>query len=768
MLSRCGLDRNECFVTNIAHVRPPDNKFEWFLNPSPKIELVRGVVQLKSDLTEIKPNLIICLGTYPLRFVTGKIGIDKWRGSILESTLVPGIKTIGTYHPAAIFRIWDYKAVAEFDFARCKRESTTPTIRRPERNLILNPEREASRELVRGLLSADYLAIDIECFETPSGWKLACVGFADSGARAVTWPCDHEWQLDIIRELCQSYVRKVFQNGTFDVTVLRDNGIMVPMKTIYWDTMLGHHSLFAECAGGEDEMSALGGKKKQAAIKKGLAFQTSIYTDEPFYKDDGKLWKKEGDLNMFWRYNALDAAVTREIMDVQEQEIDKFEVRPVIEHEMRLVEPLMKMMWRGVKQDIPLREKLKENFEREIANLQAFLDKAAGGAVNVKSPKQMLDLLYNRLGLPAKYKRRTNKLTADKDAVNTLAGKFSHPVLSVILEIRQRRDFVERYLNAQVDLDGRMRCSFDITGTRSGRLSSRQSIYGSGTNLQNIPSRTPAGEAIRRTFIADEGMVFVYRDLSQAEARVVAHLAKCRALIELFEDPSRDIHRENAARIFNKPIEDVTDEERYLAKRVVHASNYGMGADKLVIIVNEDAKVTGVRIDEGQARKLIEKYFMIYPEIKENWWNRVEADLRHTRMLNTPFGRKRQFFGRWDDKMIREGYSYEPQSTVGWICNEGVINCYHEIEQKDKGELLLQVHDSILMQCTPANLDEVVAEMDRCMKIPVTIYGNTFTIPTDAKVGLNWGARPKKTPEDNPNGLVDYHVWRKERENGSN
>jgi DNA polymerase-1 len=749
LLSRADLSRSDCFVTNVTHVRPPDDKFEWFIKPKPRIEFAQGVVQLKQDIDEIKPNLVIALGSWPLRILTGKIGIDKWRGSILESTLCPPTKVVGTYHPAYVLRMWDFKGVVEFDLRRCAKESLSRDVSRPVRNLLLEPSRADTPWLVDELRQAEWLACDIECTETDSGWRLACVGFADRPDRAVVWPCNEPWQTQAIKELCESETKKVFQNGSFDVTVLAENGISVPLQTYQWDTMLAHHSLFTECAGGSDELSGRLGKKSQAAIKKGLAFQTSIYTTEPFYKDDGKIWKQTGDLQMFYRYNALDAAVTREIRDRQEEQLEEFGTREVLAHEMSLVEPLLAMTKRGILIDMEQRKSLHEKFDREVTLLQAAVDQIAGAPLNAKSPKQMQEFLYVKLKLPVKRDRKTKNPTANKDTLLELAQKYNHPVLRMVLEIRQRRDFIERYLTAAVDSDGRMRCSFDITGTRTGRLSSRQSIYGSGTNLQNIPARKPEGEAIRRMFIADPGMAFVYCDLSQAEARIVAHLAEAQGLIDLFADPTRDVHKENAARIFGKPLNAITFEERYCAKRVLHASNYGMEAEKLMLVVNEDAATTGVRLSLAQAQNLLTRYWMLYPEIKETYWRRVEAELRSTRTLVTPFGRKRLFFGRWDDKLLREAYAYIPQSTVGDLLNKGLVRCYDMIELAGKAQLLLQVHDSILVQCPIDQVRSVADMMQTCMAIPITINRRTFTIPSDAKTGINWGTQNK----DNPNGM---------------
>lgn len=763
MLDRAGISRSQCFITNLCHTRPPKNDFNYFLKPKPRPELLLGIMQLKRDLEEIKPNVVLALGTQPLRFLTNKVGIDKWRGSILEANLVKGLKVIGTYHPAYILRIWDYKAVADFDLQKLAREAATNEIRRPARELVLDPSREDSIGLASSLLNAEWLSVDIECTQTQSGWRLACVGFADSASRAVVWPCNEPWQRSIIKQLCESGVKKVFQNGTFDITVLMENGINVPYETFKYDTMLGFHSIYTECASGSDEASAMEGKKKQAALAKGLAFQVSIYTDQPFYKDDGKLWQETNDLEMFYRYNALDCVCTYEIMEKQRKDLQEMGVECVLEHEMSLVEPLHKMMQRGVRIDMELRESLKVDFEKQIANLQAFLEKAVG-PVNVKSSKQMVELLYDKLKLPMKYNKHSGNPTADKDAIIELAEKHDHPILKTILAIRQRRDFVERYLEAVVDADGRMRCNYDITGTRTGRLSSRQSIYGSGTNLQNIPSRRPEGEAIRRMFLADEGKVLIGRDYKQAEAWIVAYLSRSDTLIELFNDPSRDVHYENAARIFNLPVSEVSTEQRYLAKKVIHASNYGMGENRLVQVVNEDAPYTGVRITLREAKVLMQKYFMLFPEIKETFWKYVQNELRYSRVLATPLGRKRMFFGRWDDKLLRDAYAFIPQSTVGDLGCKAVANCYWQIEKVVPGaELMLQVHDAVYMQCYEKDAAMVAEMMEEAMRIPLTLNGQTFTIPSDCKIGYNWGGRPKQNPEQNPNGMIDFDKWVKEK-----
>lgn len=759
ILSNVGISRTEVFITNVCHVRPPKNDFRWFLKPKIRPEFMHGVVQLKADIEAIKPNIVVPLGTHPLKVLTGRAGIEKWRGSILESTLVSGLKVVGTYHPAYILRVYDYKAVAEFDFQRIASEASHPEILLPHRDLRLHPPYTERQEIIAEMEQAEWLAVDIECTQTDSGkWRLACVGFSDRADRALVIACDSESSINDIRRLCISNTKKVFQNGQFDVSVLLDEGIAVngwasDDGSPGWDTMLAHHALYTECASGSDEISALAGKKRQSAIAKGLAFQASVYTREPYYKDDGKLWKETQDLQMFWRYNALDAAVTREIRDVQESSLNEFGTMDVLRHEMSLVWPLLVAGRRGVRIDMEYRAALREKVVAEIDNLQKFLDAGAGGSLNVKSPKAIQSFLYDKLGLPIKYNRKSGNPTADKDAIIELAQKSKHPLLHTILQIRQRRDYVERYLDAIVDKDDRIRCNFDITGTRTGRLASRQSIYGSGTNLQNIPSRQKEGRLIRQMFIPDEGKVFIQADYSQAEARIVAYLARSELMIDLFEDPSRDIHTENAARIFNKPIESISYNERYLAKKVIHASNYGMGPNRLVQVVNEDSATTGIAISIYEAKSLMEKYFLLFPEIRENFWGEVARELRQSRTLTNAFGRKRTFYGRWDDKLIRDSYAYIPQSTIGDLCCKAVANVYNNVELQIPGaEFMLTVHDSILMQCWPKDVGQVIERMREAMHIPFKVGLYDAKIPMDFEVGSNWN----KYSDDNPTGLKEW------------
>ena len=462
------------------------------------------------------------------------------------------------------------------------------------------------------------------------------------------------------------------------------------------------------------------------------------------------------ELLQFFIYNAKDAAVTREIQGVQATELVAANAMERFQREMALQPICMHMSRRGMLVDQPMLTAMKGELDKEIANLQGFLDAGAGQHINVKSP-DVKWLLYEKLKLPVRRNKDTKQPTADKYAIADLASKYPNPLLMSVLEIRQRRDDQERYLNAPLDGDGRFRFILDPSGTRTGRLASRATIYGTGGNSQNWPDR------LRRILRADDGRVLWYIDLSQAEARVVAYLARCLALIELFGS-GRDVHTENAARFFHLDLANVTEGLRYAAKRVVHGSNYGMGPDRLIQSANDDARRHGsdMRLTLDIAKRGQEAYFMLYPEIKTNFWYDIVQQLRHNRTLVTPppYKMPRTFFGRWDEKLINEAYAFVPQSIVGELPCTAMTRLWDNDKREWKlkgGEVLLNVHDALVGQSVPEMLDEHIAQVTEALDVPLEIHGRTLRIPNDVKVGLNFGSYHK---EKNPNGLMKLKDWR--------
>ena len=768
---RAGLSRDACSITNVVHVRPPSNDFSKFLRPKPSPIYILGLLQLKADLEMLRPNVVLAFGGQALRALTKKGSIDKWHGSILPCTLVDGLKVVSTWHPAFTFKdAYDYRYVIERDIARAVEESAYPELRLPQRQAVIDPQPDERDAVLTRMCIADWLACDIEtymvcgrcntprppktktcvaCKDTTVWHTPRCICFADSPSTVIVLPFGPANDAAIAMVL-QSNVKKVFQNGwAFDVPVLRRAGFEV--KNYAWDTMVGFHALYAECASSDEETAAITGKKRprQPALRKGLAFQTAWFTREPYYKDDGKSWADTGDITQLYIYNAKDGCVTEEIRREQVRDLTQFGTTHVVQHAMELAPSCIAMSNRGFKVNLDERARLLAHYEGEIGRLQDVLDQIAGKHINVKSP-DVKWLLFEHLHMPIKKRSdKTGDPAADKYVIADLAQRNPHPALMAVVEIRERRDLIERYLNVPIGQDGRWRCSWDITGTRTWRLASRAYIDGSGGNLQNQP------QPLRSMFVANPGMALISIDLSQAEARVVAWEAECHDLIMLFLDATRDVHTENASRFYGIPVSDVTFAQRYAAKRTVHASNYGMGPDRFVEVVNADARETGIRITRAIAQASQDAYFMTYPEIKTVYWQECRDAIRRNRVIENCFGFKRMFLGQWSEKFLHEVYAQKPQSTVGILTCRAQTRIYNALDIPGHAQLLLNGHDSVVAQAPLEHVERVASKMQELMTERLRIKGQDLVIPTDVEVGLNWG----KQSNTNPNGLRPLHKW---------
>jgi len=257
-----------------------------------------------------------------------------------------------------------------------------------------------------------------------------------------------------------------------------------------------------------------------------------------------------------------------------------------------------------------------------------------------------------------------------------------------------------------------MRTSYNISGTTSGRLSSSAGLFG-GTNLQNWT------EQLRKIFIPDEGMIFVEADLSQAEARVVAWEAQDDLFKEFFTR-EKDVHQE---------VANFIGVERVLAKKLVHGIHYGMQSRTLA---------THVGCSVAQAELYRQKYFKLFPSV-QRWQNHIRAVIQSSRVLYTPLGRKRIFYGRMGEQVFNEGLSAIPQSVVADVTNMGMINLH-----STGYDILTQNHDSVLLQVPVETLEEELLKIKDKMTIPITIHGRELVIPVELKVGKNWGDMEKR------------------------
>lgn len=711
ILEEVGISRDSTYITNVYKYRPRANNFASI----DRGDLAHAIGELQQEMMEVQPTVIVCLGEHALEAVTDKKGVTRHRGSIYSTVFG---KVIPTIHPAAILRDWTYRPLVVCDMRKAAWEAQFRDIRHIKRNLRINPTYQEIKAYLEHILHGNItVAFDIEV-ETR---QISCIAFAIDGADSMCipfwfgasgsmWSKEQElsiWEL-IKQVLEHPGIKKIAQNATYDMTILRDL-YDINVQGLWLDTMIAFHAIYPE-------------------LPKNLALLTSLYTDVPFYKS----WRLTRDMSEFFRYNAMDAAVTYECAMKIMKEMEEFDVKDFYyEHMHSLITPLLDITRRGVRVDTKRKKEVKKALKEKVKSLQEKLDTLVGHELNVNSTVQMKKWLYEELKLPQKKKRRKGKeedtLTADAETLDAFYVKTQNEALRTVIEIREAKKLLSTYLEVKYDREEegeRAKTSYLISGTETGRLSSRETVYGTGTNMQNIPRGS-----FRRMFIPDDDKVFINADLSQAEARVVAALAGETRLMQIFERGG-DIHRRNAANIFRKPEEEVTYDERTLAKRIIHASNYGMGPVTF-------AKTAGISIPES--KRLLNAYFAEYPRIRL-WHMQIASILKRSgRVLVTPLGRKRIFLNKWNDALLKEAYAYQAQSTVADLLNMG-LRATHEHYKNSDVEILLQIHDAILLQCPRDMVPEVARTVKRLLEIPIEINNHTLLIPADITVGDSWGS----------------------------
>ncbi len=402
---------------------------------------------------------------------------------------------------------------------------------------------------------------------------------------------------------------------------------------------------------------------------------------------------------------------------------------------------------RGVLIDQTARSELVVRFKKKVVDTQLKVNSLIGREININSPKQVMELLYDEMHLPTVYKRHGGGIstrTSDEDAILRLHKQYpDEPILTLIISYRKDSKLISTFLEAEVDEDGRMRTSYNVSGTKNFRISSSKNLWGSGTNLQNIPvGRRPGVENIRHIFIASPGHSFVKGDLRQAETMAVARIM-CRyndyVLWDKYVSGSDfDIHKWAAAPIFRVPESDVTPYQRTVGKVANHAGNYCAGPG---VIQSEARKYAIDGIDYQMAKRIIDTRRAAIPGL-EKWWKDVEVQIRRTRTMTTCLGRRRLFFGRFDDNAtIRDAVAFEPQSVVGDVCNTIFRRLYGiSIKLQQLWLPVLQVHDEVVVETPDEKIEEVKTEMKKAAIVPLWLNKDMepLLIPIDISVGKNW------------------------------
>jgi DNA polymerase-1 len=468
----------------------------------------------------------------------------------------------------------------------------------------------------------------------------------------------------------------------------------------------------------------------------------------------------------YWFYSGMDSCITEEIRHKLLAQLDEV-TRPMYEHTIRMQAPIMDMMLRGIRVDENNRRDAIKTAEAELEELESdFTQLCVDGLgtsamINPGSHVQVKELFYDILGLKEIKKRNSNGVFArasDRDTLEKLNQYFiAQPFVSYILAIRDKRKTLG-FLKTPADTDGRIRCSFSLAGTKTGRLNSSFSDFGTGTNLQNVDKN------LRYIFVADPGKIFVNIDLEQADSRNVGALCW-----DLFVDShgeefagsyldaceSGDLHTTvcrmawtdlpwgddpNGFRNVADAIAYRTYSYRDMSKKLGHGSNYYGQPPTMAM----HTKLPVVEIAGFQSR-----YFGAFPCIPE-WHKWTINEVQTKRVLTHLFGRRRTFF---DDvtaqSTLNAAIAYSPQGMTGEEINRGILNLFAD----PVFELMVQVHDSILFQVPRDQVNELVPRALELMKAVLILKkGREFYVPLEAQTGYNWGYKS----EDNPYGLTTF------------
>lgn len=469
---------------------------------------------------------------------------------------------------------------------------------------------------------------------------------------------------------------------------------------------------------------------------------------------DGKDWRGQEKFNAqqwqdFYEYNGKDVANTLEIALAQAPMLKDRGTEHIFRQEMDLCYPLITMELHGVNADLSKKEQLREKNAVQVAKASLFLHHLVWGdpsvdswqkageillhrkikkkahpleALNISSPKMMKDYLYNKMKLPKRVKG--GKVTTDENALISLQ-KAGHELIGTVLFLRKYKK-AGAFYQIKAGEDGRIRCCFKPGGTETGRLSSSKSITKTGSNLQNIP------KDVRIFFTADEGYLFIQPDYAKAESWIVAYLADDEKMLTALR--SADFHSTNASEILGKPVTKENYSDRQLGKKISHAANYRVTPFTMVKSLAKE----GYIFSKTECQGMLDSYFRAYPRVKTFQENIIDELRKNDMTLKSPWGRKMTFFKHWGNDLFNAACAFKPQSTVGDMTNRALINLYHGLDDID-GAILLQVHDSIPMQIRKEQVnDSLVERIKNLMSVPITIRGETFTIPIDIEVGDNW------------------------------
>ncbi len=573
------------------------------------------------------------------------------------------------------------------------------------------------------LLTNKILSLDTETTSTsPINAELVGLSFAVKEFEAfyVPIPAKREEALQIVNIFKPVYenpdILKIGQNLKYDLEVLRNYDIHLAGQM--WDTMIAHYLIQPELHHNMDYMAEIY-----------LNYQT-IHIEE-LIGPKGKNQKSMRSLlpSQVYEYAAEDADITLRLKNKLEPELKKAECEDLFYNiEMPLMPVLAEMEMNGVCLDTSSLAETSKQFTNRMNEIEARIYELAGEQFNIASPKQVGEILFDKLKIVEKAKKtKTGQYVTSEEVLQQLRNK--HEIVADILEHRGLKKLIGTYIDALPKLinpkTGHIHTSFNQTITATGRLSS------SDPNLQNIPIRGEDGKEIRKAFIPEPGCLFFSADYSQIELRVMAHLSQDENMVRVFNE-GKDLHAATAANIYKKPIEEVTRDERTKSKRANFGIIYGITVFGLAERLD---------IPRDEAKMLIDGYFQTFPQVHD-YMEKSKEVAREKGYVTTLFGRRRYLPDINSHNATVRGFAERNainapiQGTAADIIKVAMIRIFNRFKREGiRSKMILQVHDELNFSVYPDEKEKVegivLQEMQNALNLSVPLVA-------DSGFGQNW------------------------------
>ena len=577
--------------------------------------------------------------------------------------------------------------------------------------------------LVTLLSTADVISLDTETTSTNAiEAQLVGLSFAIEEKKAYYVPVPEQANeaqniVDRFKAIYENpKTLKVGQNIKYDLEVLRNYGIA--LQGPLFDTMVAHYLL-------------------QPELRHNMDFMAEVYLNYETVHIDaligpkGKTQKNMRELapSEVYNYACEDADITLQLKNVLQPKLVEAGVERLFnEVEMPLIPVLAEMECNGVRIDTAALKETSQVFTERMLQLEQEIYQAAGKTFNVASPKQVGDILFGEMKIIDKPKKtKTGQYVTSEEVLQTLRSK--HPIVAHILDYRALKKLLGTYVDALPKLinprTGHIHTSFNQAVTATGRLSS------SDPNLQNIPVRGEDGKEIRKCFIPEEGCEFFSADYSQIELRVMAHLSQDANMLDAFRE-GYDIHAATAAKIYNKPVSEVTRDERTKAKRANFGIIYGITVFGLADRLN---------IERAEAKQLIDGYFKMFPQVQQ-YMEQAKETARANGYVETFFHRRRYLpdinSGNATVRAIAERNAINApiQGSAADIIKVAMVRIFQRFQRENiRSKMILQVHDELNFSVLPTEKEQVerivMEEMQAAYPLDVPLVA-------DSGWGNNW------------------------------